>query len=135
MNKLALPAILFNKKDNKMKIAVPTRNNNVDDHFGHCEYYTIFSIGENKNVVEKEVIESPQGCGCKSNIAGILQQKGVKLLLAGNMGAGAMSKLNAFGIDVLRGCAGDVQEVTEAYLKGELKDSGESCEHHHHHGH
>ncbi len=115
-----------------MKIAVPTRNNSVDEHFGHCEYYTIFSVDDNKNVVEKEVIESPQGCGCKSNIAGILQQKGVKLLLAGNMGAGAMSKLNAFGIDVLRGCAGDVQVVTEDYLKGELKDSGESCEHHHH---
>ncbi|HAF28528.1 MAG TPA: dinitrogenase iron-molybdenum cofactor biosynthesis protein [Bacteroidales bacterium] len=116
-----------------MKIAIPTRNNNVDEHFGHCEYYTIFSIDENKNVVEKEVIDSPQGCGCKSDIAGILQQKGVKLLLAGNMGAGAMSKLNTFGIDVLRGCAGDVQAVTEAYLKGELNDSGESCDHHNHH--
>lgn len=115
-----------------MKIAIPTRNNNVDEHFGHCEYYTIFSIDDNKNVVEKEVIDSPQGCGCKSDIAGILQQKGVKLLLAGNMGAGAMSKLNAFGIDVLRGCSGNVQQVTEAYLKGELTDSGESCEHHHH---
>lgn len=116
-----------------MKIAIPTRDNNVDGHFGHCEYYTIFSIDENKKVIEKELIESPQGCGCKSNIADILQQKGVKILLAGNMGAGAMSKLNAFGIDVIRGCAGDVKEVTEAYLKGEIRDSGESCEHHHNH--
>jgi len=118
---------------NLMKIALPTRNNSVDEHFGHCEYYTIFSIDETKKIVEKELIESSQGCGCKSNIAGILQQKGVKLLLAGNMGAGAVSKLNAFGIDVLRGCTGDVELVTEAYLKGELKDSGESCENHHQH--
>ncbi len=49
------------------------------------------------------------------------------------MGEGAVSKLNAYGIDVLGGCAGDVQKVMETYLKGELKDSGESCEHHHHH--
>jgi len=118
-----------------MKIAVPTRNNKIDGHFGHCEYYTIFSIEENK-VVDKEVLESPQGCGCKSDIAATLQQKGVKQMLAGNMGAGALSKLNAFGIEVLRGCEGDVDAVVANYLKGDLKDSGESCAHHgHHHGH
>ena len=27
-----------------VKIAVPTRDGVVDDHFGHCAYYTIFSI-------------------------------------------------------------------------------------------
>ncbi len=115
-----------------MKIAVPTKENNVDSHFGHCESYTIYSIEENK-VVEKEVLESPQGCGCKSNIASVLQQKGVKQMLAGNMGAGALSKLNAFGIDVVRGCDGNVDNLVEKYLNGEIKDSGESCEHHHHH--
>ena len=115
-----------------MKIAVPTRENNVDSHFGHCEFYTIYSIEENK-VVEKEVLESPQGCGCKSNIASVLQQKGVKQMLAGNMGAGALSKLSAFGIEVVRGCDGNVDNLVEKYLNGEIKDSGESCEHHHHH--
>lgn len=116
-----------------MKIAVPTRDNSVDSHFGHCEYYTIFSVSEDNKVLEKEVIESPQGCGCKSNIAGILQQMGVKMMLAGNMGAGALSKLNAFGIDVIRGCDGNVDTLVEKYLKDELIDSGESCQHHHHH--
>ena len=27
-----------------MKIAVPTRDERVDDHFGHCDHYTIFTI-------------------------------------------------------------------------------------------
>ena len=54
-------------------------------------------------------------------------------MLAGNMGAGALSKLNAFGIDVVRGCDGNVDNLVEKYLNGEIKDSGESCEHHHHH--
>lgn len=44
-----------------MKIAIPTRNNVVDDHFGHCEYYTIFTIDENKNIIAKERHESPEG--------------------------------------------------------------------------
>jgi len=26
------------------KIALPTRNGAVDDHFGHCECYTIFTL-------------------------------------------------------------------------------------------
>ena len=34
-----------------MKVAVPTKNNVVDDHFGHCEAYAIFTVdGDNKNV-------------------------------------------------------------------------------------
>ena len=27
-----------------MKIAIPTREGRVDDHFGHCDHYTIFAI-------------------------------------------------------------------------------------------
>ena len=55
-----------------MKIAVPTRNHVIDDHFGHCEYYTIFTISENKEIIGIETEASPEGCGCKSNIASIL---------------------------------------------------------------
>ncbi|MBI9052208.1 MAG: NifB/NifX family molybdenum-iron cluster-binding protein [Bacteroidales bacterium] len=113
-----------------MKIAVPTRDNFVDGHFGHCENYTIFTVNDNKEIVESEIMDSPQGCGCKSNIAGILQEKGVSFLLAGNMGEGALNKLNAFGINVIRGCSGDATELVKSYLDGNLNDSGESCSHH-----
>lgn len=41
-----------------MKIAVPTRNNMVDEHFGHCDHYTVFTI-ENNDIAKSEVIESP----------------------------------------------------------------------------
>ena len=29
-----------------MKIAVPTRDGVVDNHFGHCDHYTIFTVEE-----------------------------------------------------------------------------------------
>ena len=48
-------------------IAIPTRDGIVDDHFGHCAYYT-------------------EGCVCKSNIASGMQEMGITLMLAGNMG-------------------------------------------------
>ena len=63
-----------------MKIAVPTRDERVDDHFGHCDHYTIFTIEENK-IVNRETMASPQGCGCKSGIAADLQEFGVVMML------------------------------------------------------
>jgi predicted Fe-Mo cluster-binding NifX family protein len=117
-----------------MKIAVPTKGNIVDDHFGHCEAYTVFSIDENKKIIHSETLPSPQGCGCKSNIATILQQKGVSVMLAGNMGNGALNVLNSHGIEVYRGCSGDVRQLAEAFLQDKIDDSGEGCQQHEHHG-
>jgi predicted Fe-Mo cluster-binding NifX family protein len=113
-----------------MKVAVPTRGNVVDDHFGHCEAYTVFTIGNNNQVEKAETLPAPQGCGCKSNIAGILRDMGVSVMLAGNMGDGALNVLNMHGIDVYRGCSGDVSQLIEIFLQGTVKDSGEGCQQH-----
>jgi len=57
---------------------------------------------------------------------------GVKYMLAGNMGQGAVNILGMNGIQVLRGCSGDVKTVTESWLSGNLKDSGLACSQHEH---
>ena len=113
-----------------MKVAVPTRGNIVDDHFGHCEAYTVFSIDETQKIIGSEMLPSPQGCGCKSNISSVLQQLGVSVMLAGNMGNGALNVLNNHGIKVYRGCSGDVRNLTETFLQGRIGDSGEGCKSH-----
>lgn len=112
-----------------MKIAVPTRGNVVDDHFGHCESYTIYTVDGN-NVSAKESLPAPQGCGCKSGIASVLQQMGVTVMLAGNMGGGALNVLSSHGIKVFRGCSGDTDSLVDAYLSGRVADSGELCKAH-----
>jgi len=117
-----------------MKLAIPTRGNVVDDHFGHCEAYTVFGIDENKKIISTEMLPSPQGCGCKSNIASVLKEKGVTVMLAGNMGNGALNVLQSHGIEVYRGCSGDVRQLTEAFLQDNINDSGEGCKSHEHHG-
>ena len=114
-----------------MKIALPSCQNQVDEHFGHCESFTVFTIGDNK-IISQEKITPPAGCGCKSNIAQTLAQMGVKVMLAGNMGQGAVNVLNGCGIDVLRGCTGDVKRVAERWLSGTLTDSGIACALHEH---
>ncbi|MEG0774202.1 NifB/NifX family molybdenum-iron cluster-binding protein [Clostridium sp.] len=117
-----------------MKIALPSRNNQIDDHFGHCEYFTVFTVDTNtKEILSSDIVNSPAGCGCKSNIASILSEMGVKVMLAGNMGEGAVRVLNNAGIQVLRGCSGEVKTVASKLLNGSLVDSGDSC-HAHEHG-
>lgn len=112
-----------------MKIALPTRDGNIDDHFGHCAYFTIAEV-VNGEVIHKEELESPEGCGCKSNIAPDLARKGVRLLLGGNMGDGAKQVLNSNGIKIIRGCSGPVDQVLEDYIAGKLEDNQQACDHH-----
>jgi predicted Fe-Mo cluster-binding NifX family protein len=116
-----------------MKIAVPTRNNMVDDHFGHCEYFTLFTISNNNTIEHEETVYSSGGCGCKSNLAALLRNKGVSTILTGNIGEGAINMLKAQGIDVIRGCSGNVRKTVQDYLEGIIVDSGVGCGHHHHH--
>ena len=116
-----------------MKIAVPTKENNrIDDHFGHCEFYTIFSVSDENKIIEKQTLASPQGCGCKSNIAYDLAEMNVKIMLAGGIGEGAINKLSSQNIQVIRNCKGDVNDMVNEYLAGKLKDGGSSCASHEH---
>ena len=115
-----------------MKIALPSCQNQVDEHFGHCEYFTVFTVNDRKEILSEETVASPANCGCKSNIAQTLAQMGVRMMLAGNMGQGAVNLLNSCGIDVLRGCKGDVKRVAEQWLTGTLADSGIACDLHEH---
>ena len=114
-----------------MKIAVPvTTNNQIDGHFGHCEFYSVFTVSPEGKILGTQIIPSLQGCGCKSNIAGVLAADGVTVMLAGGIGGGAINVLNNAGIEVVRGCAGDASEMVQLFLSGSVADSGESCHQH-----
>jgi len=114
-----------------MKVCAPvTSDNKIDDHFGHCEFYSVFTISEKGEITETETIESLQGCGCKSNIASVLAENGVSVMLAGGIGGGAINVLNNSGIDVIRGCSGNVEDVVKQFIVGNINDSGETCAQH-----
>lgn len=112
-----------------MKIAVPTVGDQVDQHFGHCEKYTIFTI-EEKAIKTEEYMESAAGCGCKSNMAGKLAQRGVEVLIAGGIGNGAVNVLASNGIKTIKGASGTAKNAVELFLRGELVDCGEICHAH-----
>ena len=122
-------------------IAVPTREGDmVDEHFGHCEYFTIFKVDEEtKTIISKEKLDSPEGCGCKSNIIHTFLEKEIDVMLAGGIGGGAVAMLESRGIGVFNGCGGKTDEAVLRFLNGEVCGQGVCCNHegcgeHHHEG-
>ena len=113
-----------------MKIALPSNGTEVDEHFGHCRCFTIFEVDNKSNIVSEETLTPPPDCGCKSNIVPQLARMGVSVMLAGNMGGGAVNILTTNGIKVIRGCTGNVHEVARAWLAGKVNDSGTDCQSH-----
>lgn len=112
-----------------MKIAVPTAGDQIDQHFGHCEKYSIFTI-EDKTIAAVDYLASPAGCGCKSNMAATLAEQGVTILLAGGIGNGAVNVLAQNGIATIKGAAGRAADAVTLYLRGELQDRGDVCHEH-----
>ncbi len=116
------------------KIALPARDGRIDDHFGHCEYFEVFTVDDGR-IVDRQRVDSPEGCGCKSGIASTLRQMGVDTMLAGNMGGGAVNVLRSNGIEVVRGCSGETAAAVEAFIAGRITDSGDLCSAHTDGGH
>jgi predicted Fe-Mo cluster-binding NifX family protein len=127
--------IVDDEGERPMKIAVPARDGQVDAHFGHCEHFIVYSLNEAKTITAEEKVESPEGCGCKSNIASILARMGVTTMVAGNMGQGAVNVLESHGIAVVRGAAGSARAAAERFASGTLSDSGVPCAAHESHAH
>lgn len=115
-----------------MKIAVTYDNGNVFQHFGKTEYFKIYEVEENK-VVSSEVMSS-NGSG-HGALAGLLADSSVDVLICGGIGGGAQSALAEAGVELCAGAQGNTDEIVEAYLRGELVDSGVNCNHHHEEGH
>lgn len=117
-----------------MKVAIPTKADAngarvVDSHFGHCEFYTLYTL-DGESVSAEERLDAPKGCGCKSDIASTLADRGVRVLLAGNMGQGAVDKLAQAGIETIRGLDGPVRDALGQWLAGDVPAQPDICEHH-----
>jgi predicted DNA-binding protein (UPF0251 family)/predicted Fe-Mo cluster-binding NifX family protein len=122
-------AVTIEEGEQTMKIAAPSRDGQIDEHFGHCKEYLVFGV-KGTELVPEGTIASPEGCGCKSGVAVDLARAGVTHMVAGNMGAGAVRVLGSHGISVVRGASGDAREAVQAFVNGTLADSGIGCSAH-----
>lgn len=116
-----------------MKIAVASEGNLVTQHFGHCANFNVFESENGKIIGSTSIQNGDHQHGCVPNF---LTESGVKLIITGGIGGGAVENLKRKGIDVIMGAEGDAKAAAEAYLSGALQSKGALCsEHHEHHGH
>lgn len=112
-----------------MKIAVASEGKMVTEHFGHCENFNIFEVEDNK-VIKTESIANP---GHKPGfLPNFLNDIGVKVIISGGMGGGAIEIFNEKGIEVITGASGSAAEAVDKYVNGKLKSTGSVCHEHQH---
>ena len=110
-----------------MRIAVTYENGQVFQHFGHTEEFKIYEIEDGK-VISTEIIGST-GSG-HSALAALLDERKIDVLICGGIGGGAQAALAERGIELCAGADGNADQAVEAYLRGELVNTGANCNHH-----
>jgi len=110
-----------------MKFAVPTHNDELTAHFGHCEKFAIIET-ENNSIIKEEFVDPPvhQPGAYPRFLADI----GVNVIIAGGMGQKARSLFDANGIRVCVGVGqGSPKQLVEQYMKDELVTGHNLCDH------
>jgi len=119
----------------KQKIAIPTSNGVLWQHFGKAPQVTIVSI-EDGAVKESEVYESP--AHEHGAMPRFIASHGCTDVICGGLGNGAVNMLQQLGIQVHAGApALPVEELLKQYLDGTIVYGDGSCHHdgcggHHH---
>ncbi|MDD6467908.1 MAG: P-loop NTPase [Erysipelotrichaceae bacterium] len=121
-------AVLEDLLKDAHRIAIPTEDHLVFQHFGKTEVMTVYDVESGVVTNKRELKMNGTGHGA---IARLLQEEGVDLLICGGIGAGAITALQQANISVIRGVTGDIDVAIRAYLNHELiDDETKVCSHH-----
>jgi predicted Fe-Mo cluster-binding NifX family protein len=110
-----------------MKICVTSTGNSldaqIDPRFGRCSYFVIVDSETMQFEAVPNMAAGASG-GAGIQAAQAVANKGVKLLITGNVGPKAFQALASAGIEVATGAFGTVREAVEKYKRGELNKTG-----------
>ena len=107
-----------------MKIAISTDSGNVCAHFGRAPEFTFITIKDNQ-VLKKEVLQNPGHS--VGSIPQFVNQQGASYMIAGGMGRRAEDFFNQFGIEVIVGISGKIEDVIKKILDGTLEGGESLC--------
>ena len=111
-----------------MKICITATANSldaqIDPRFGRCSYLIIVDSETMQfEAISNMAAGATGGAGIQA--AQTIANKGVKLLITGNVGPNAFGALSAAGIEIVTGASGTVREVVEKFKRGEFKKTRE----------
>jgi predicted Fe-Mo cluster-binding NifX family protein len=112
-----------------MKICVTATagdlNAQVDPRFGRCQYFVIVDSETMAfEAMENDAIAAPGGAGIQA--AQAVVNKGVSVVISGNIGPNAFQVLSTAGMKIATGAYGTVKEAVEMYTTGGLNETGVS---------
>ena len=104
-----------------MKIAISSTgsslNDQIDARFGRCVYFIIIDPATMEHeVIPNQNVSSTSGAGISS--AQLMAEKGVEVVLTGNLGPKAANVFDAAGIRVITGVNGTVRDAVRRYADG-----------------
>lgn len=107
-----------------MKICISATGENLetqlDPRFGRCLYLIIVDSETMQfEVIPNTAAGSTGGAGIQA--AQTIANKGVKLVITGNVGPNAFGALSAAGIEIITGASGTIKEVIEKFKNGQLE--------------
>jgi len=117
-----------------MKIAVSANENSldsqIDPRFGRCQYFLIVDPETMElEAVSNKGASASGGAGIQA--AQTVANKGVSVLITGDIGPNAFQTLSSAGIKVFTGASGTIKEALEQYKSGSLRQaSGATAEIH-----
>ena len=122
-----------------MKIAVAAEDNKgleaaLSQHFGRCPYYILVDV-DNDEIGEVRALENPfyESHGQPGEVPAFIKSTGAHVIIAGGMGPKAIGFFEQYGIQVVTGVSGVVQEVIRLYLGGQIQGASPCMDHDHHH--
>jgi predicted Fe-Mo cluster-binding NifX family protein len=105
-------------------------NGQMSQHFGRCPSYLVVDV-EGSEVKKSEVVENPYYSNhIPGKVPQFIKEQGAQVMIAGGMGPKAIDMFTTFGIEVVTGAIGNVGNVLQAYLRGEISGV-EPCKHDH----
>ncbi|MBN1761563.1 MAG: NifB/NifX family molybdenum-iron cluster-binding protein [Methanomicrobia archaeon] len=112
-----------------MKICVTATagdlNAQVDPRFGRSQYFVIVDADTMAfEALPNEAMNAPGGAGIQA--AQAMVNKGVDVVISGNMGPNAFQVLSTAGVKIATGAYGTVKEAVEMYKSGKLSETGTS---------
>uniref|UniRef100_A0A832A591 Iron-sulfur cluster carrier protein n=1 Tax=Desulfacinum infernum TaxID=35837 RepID=A0A832A591_9BACT len=112
---------------NIFRIAVPTADGRLCNHFGHCEKFVLIDVRDSQIQNRTEVTPPPHEPGL---LPRWLADHGVGMVIAGGMGQRAIGLFEERGIRVLTGAPpDDPQNLVRRYLEGTLVCGANVCDH------
>jgi len=98
-------------------------NAQVDPRFGRCQYFVFVDSDTMAfEAMPNEAIAAPGGAGIQA--AQTVVNKGVDVLVSGNIGPNAFQVLSTAGVKIATGAYGTVKEAVEMYKAGRLSETG-----------